>query len=65
MNKAIEQTINRDSKTRGGQIGFSNNANAVYCWILSFNQHTEISRSCTEMTGKAEGGHKKKDLGKS
>ena len=65
MDQTIEQTMNRDSKTTGGQIGFSNNANAVHQWILLFNQCAEISRSCTEMAGKAEGYHKKKDLSKS
>ena len=48
--------MNRDSKTRGWQIGSSNNANAV---------RAEISWSCTEMAGKVEGCYKKKDLSKS
>ena len=57
--QTIEQTMNRDSKTSGGQIGFSNNANAIHHWILSFSQCADISRSSTEMAGKAESYHKK------
>ena len=65
MEQTIEQTMNRDSKIGNGQIEFYNNANSVHRWILSFNQRTEISRSCTEIAGKAEGCHKKKDFCKS
>ena len=65
MDQTIGQTMNKDCKTRDEQIGFSNNANAVHRWILSFNQREEISRSCTEMIWKAEGCHTKKDLCKS
>jgi CRISPR/Cas system CSM-associated protein Csm2 small subunit len=65
MDQTIEQTINRDSKTRGGQTGFSNNANAVHRWILSYIQRAEISRSCADMAGKAAGCNEKKDLSKS
>ena len=60
MDQTIEQTMNRDSKTRGGQIGFSNNSNAVHRWFLSFNQRAQISKNCTEMAGKGEGCHNKK-----
>ena len=62
MDQTIEQTINRESKTRGGQFEFSNNANTVHRWILSFNQLAEISRSCTKMARKTEGRHKKKEF---
>ena len=55
----------KNSKTRDGQIGFSNNANAVHRWILSFNQRAEISRSCTEIVGKTGLPKKKEDLSKS
>ena len=65
MDQTIKETMNRDSKTIDEQIEFSNNINAVHRWILSFNQREEISRSCCEIAGKAEGCHKKKDLNKS
>ena len=55
-----EQTVNRDSNTRDGQISFSNNVNAVHRWILSINQRAKISSSCTEIDGKVESCHKKK-----
>ena len=32
----------------------------IHRWILSFNPRAEISRSCTEIAGIAEGFHKKK-----
>ena len=65
MDQTSELIMNTDNKTRGGQLEFSNNANAFHRWILSFNQHAEISRSCAEMAGKAEDCHKKKELCKS
>ena len=65
VDQTIEQTMNIDSKTWDGQIGFSNNVNVAHHWIFSFNQRAEIPRSCTEMAGKAEDSHKKKDLSKS
>ena len=37
IDQTNEQTMNRDCKNRGGQIGFSNNTNAVNHWILSFS----------------------------
>ena len=55
MDQTIEQTMNRDSKTRGGQVRFSNNAKAVHYWILSFSQDAEISKNCTEKAEKTEG----------
>ena len=54
MDQTIEQTMNKDSKTKDGQIGLFNNSNAFHRWILSFNQHVEISWSCTEMAGKKQ-----------
>ena len=58
MDHIIEPTMIEIAK--GGQIGFSNNANAVHRWILSFNQRAEISRSNKKMAEKTEGSHKKK-----
>ena len=62
MDQTFEQSINRDSKTREEQIGFSNNTNTVYHWTLSFKEHAKISRNYTERSGKAEGCHKKKKI---
>ena len=33
--QTIEQTANRDSKTKGGLIGFSMNCSTVHRWLLS------------------------------
>ena len=60
MDQTNEHIVNRDGNPLGGKIWFSNNADDAHCWILSSNQHVEVSRSCTEMAGKAEGRHKKK-----
>ena len=35
VDRTIEQTLNRNSKMRGGIVGFSLNRGAVYQWILS------------------------------
>ena len=44
--QAIEQTCNRDSKTKGGWTGITQNRAAVYCWILSQNERAAITRQC-------------------
>ena len=35
VDRTIEQTLNRNSKMKGGIVGFSLNRGAVYQWILS------------------------------
>lgn len=49
--QAIEQTANRDSKTKGGLIGFTLNKGAVNRWILSQSERSAITRQCQIMSG--------------
>ena len=41
----IEQTINRDSKTSGGIIGFSRKPGAVQRWIISAHYRAEMQKN--------------------
>ena len=54
VDQAIEQTINRDSKTKGGIIDFSKKTGAVQKWIASAHRRAEISRNCLDMAGLCE-----------
>ena len=49
--QTIEQTINRDSKTKGGLIGFSLNRAAVHRWLLSQSERSAITNKCKDMAG--------------
>ena len=51
VDQTIEQTINRDSKTQGGIIGFSQKAGAVQRWILTAHQRAEMRSISREMAG--------------
>ena len=48
--QAIEQTANRDSKTKGGMIGLTLNRGAVHRWFLSQSERSAIARQCFLMT---------------
>ena len=49
--QTIEQTINRDSKTKGGLIGFSMNRSTVHRWLLSQAERASITSKCKDMAG--------------
>ena len=49
--QTIEQTANRDSKTKGGLVGFSMNRASVHRWLLSQSERAAISRKCKDMAG--------------
>lgn len=49
--QAIVQTANRDSKTKGGVIGFTLNKGAVHRWMLSQSERCAIARECQIMAG--------------
>ena len=42
--RTIEQTANRDSKTKGGLIGFSMNPVTVHRWLLSQSERAAVTR---------------------
>jgi hypothetical protein len=60
--QTIEQTINRESKGRGGISGISLNRGTVKRWILTQPQRAEIARKCEDMAGMMDDGRTKKDL---
>ena len=47
----IEQTCNRDSKTKGGLTGFTQHKGAVHRWILSQPARAAITNECKVMAG--------------
>ena len=62
MDQVIEQTANRDSKTKGGLKGFSRNPAAVHRWMLSHHLRAQISLSCEQLSGKTKEEYSKKDI---
>ena len=61
---AIEQTCNRDSKTKGGMKGLTLKKGAVNRWLLSHHQRVAIMKECKLMAGKDQEGRARKDLDK-
>ena len=49
--QTIEQTVNRDSKTKGGLVGFSMNRASVHRWLLSQSERAAIAQRCELMSG--------------
>ena len=58
----IEQTANRDSKTRGGMKGFTTSKGASNRWIVAHHERAAITRQCEEMAGKGQKVAIRKDL---
>ena len=44
--QTIEQTFNKDSKIKGGLVGFTLNRGAVHRWILGQSERCAITRRC-------------------
>ena len=53
---AIEQTCNRDSKTKGGMKGLTLRKGGVKRWLLSHHQRAAIMKKCKFMAGKDQEG---------
>ena len=51
VDQTIEQTLNRDTKTKGGIIGFSVNKSAVQRWLLNAHERAAISNACRDLAG--------------
>ena len=49
--QTIEQTVNRDAKTKGGLIGFTLNHGAVHRWLLSQSERAAITKQCKSLAG--------------
>ena len=61
----IEQTCNRDAKTKGGLIGFTTNHGAVLRWLLTQHRCSAITNECKAMAGKEDEARLRKDLDQS
>ncbi|XP_065185837.1 uncharacterized protein LOC135816571 [Sycon ciliatum] len=51
VDQAIEQPINRDSKGRGGIVGFSKKPGAVHRWILTTHERASLTSACSKLAG--------------
>ena len=60
----IEQTCNRDSKTKGGLTGITQHKAAVNRWVLSQPARAAISRECKDMAGQSQEVRIQKELSK-
>ena len=49
VDQTIEQTTNRDTKSKGGIVGFSLNKGAVQRWLLTLHEWAAITQACREM----------------
>ena len=49
VDQTIEQTFNRDTKSKGGIVGFSLNKGAVQRWLLTSHERAAITQACREM----------------
>ena len=61
IDQTIEQTVNRDSKTPGGIVGFSVSKSAVQRWILTSHEqasYTQCCRDLADLTSTEENVHK-------
>ncbi|KAJ8050587.1 Vesicular integral-membrane protein VIP36 [Holothuria leucospilota] len=58
----IEQTSNRDAKTKGGMVGFTTNPGAVLRWLLTQHECSSIANQCKLMSGKERSVRTKKEL---
>ncbi|XP_028410461.1 uncharacterized protein LOC114533074 [Dendronephthya gigantea] len=62
MDQTLEQTLNKNSKTKGGVIGFSINKSAVHRWIKSFSDRAEIQSVCESMAGRGNCTRQRKEM---
>lgn len=49
IDQCIEQTMNRDSKTRGGIVGYSLHPGAVQRWIVTAHERASIAGACHDL----------------
>ena len=51
VDHAIEQTVNRDSKTPGGIIGMSTSIAATQRWLLTAHDRATLTTHCRDLAG--------------
>ncbi len=49
--QAIEQTLNKTTKTHGGIIGFSRNIQDVHRWTITADERASLREKCFSMAG--------------
>ena len=52
--QTIEQTLNKDSKRKGGLVGMTLNRGAVHRWIMGQAERSAITRRCEEMANMSD-----------
>ena len=62
MDQTLEQSLNKNSKTKGGMIGFPINKSAVHWSIKSFADRAEIQSVCEDMAGHDNQVHQRKEM---
>ena len=50
VDQCIEQTINRDTKTSGGIVGFSLKPGAVQRWIVTAHERASVAGACAQLS---------------
>ena len=61
----IEQTFNRDSKTKGGLTSFTQHKGAVHRWILPQPARAAIAKECKAMSGQSQEARIRRELDQS
>ena len=51
VDQTIEQTLNRDTKSKGGIVGISLKKGAVRRWLRTSRERAAITQACREMAG--------------
>ena len=51
VDQTIEQTVNRDSKTSGGIVGFSTKPGATLRWVLTAHDRAALTNVCRQEAG--------------
>jgi hypothetical protein len=51
IDQMIEQTLNWDTKTKGGIVGFSLKIGAIPWWMVTAIERAAITKQCRELAG--------------
>ena len=64
VDHAIEQKMNRDTKSKGGIVGFSTDPAAVHRWVVTAHERAAITSACRKLTHEKEKNatHPQKDV---
>lgn len=63
VDQAIEQSFNRDTKVKGGIVGFSLKPGAVQRWVITAHERASIARLCKLTAGLEQTADEHKQLG--